>query len=239
MASAAGSHSKEGAKRFAQEVGEAWKESGGHDKGLTPDYFIKDDGIFYGYQRYGVQAGNTKNLIHKGMHYHFFFDRHTGHPMIQLTCAIDKSNKGKDTYSDRRDFVRTAMTPEQWAEYFRKGLKSCWEKSKSSGEATASLQPDSSPSRRASSPSPSRRASSPSPSHGRAAMTPKKTPKIPCKFHAKGKCTKGDACPFAHCTPRGGRSYRRRKSKRTQKLRYRKNKGLTIKRRVNRTYHKS
>ena len=234
MASAAGDHSKEDAKRFAQEVGEAWKRSTDKDhEGYIPDYFIKGDDILYGYQRYGIQPG-TKNVLSNKMHYHFFFDRDTEIPTIQLTCASDSASKGIDRYRDRRAFVRTAMTPDEWVEYFRQGLKSCWE-STSSGVATASSQRASSPSRRSS--SPSRRASSPR----RTAVTHSTTAKArPCKFHAENKCTKGDKCPFAHTTPRGGGGgYRRRKSKRTQKLRYRKNKGLTIKRTVNRTYHKS
>jgi len=281
MASAAGDHSKEDAKRFAQEVGEAWKRSTDKDhEGYIPDYFIKGDDILYGYQRYGIQPG-TKNVLSNKMHYHFFFDRDTEIPTIQLTCASDSASKGIDRYRDRRAFVRTAMTPDEWVEYFRQGLKSCWE-STSSGVATASSQRASSPSRRSSSPSrrsssPSRRASSPSrrsSSPRRTAVTHSTTAKArpckfhaenkctkgdkcpfahttphsssgtakarPCKFHAENKCTKGDKCPFAHTTPRGGGGgYRRRKSKKTQKLRYRKNKGLTIKRTVNRTYHKS
>jgi hypothetical protein len=245
MASAAGDHSKEDAKRFAQEVGEAWKRSTDKDhEGYIPDYFIKGDDILYGYQRYGIQPG-TKNVLSNKMHYHFFFDRDTEIPMIQLTCAEDIPSR-KGAHHDRREFVETAMKPDDWVEHFRQGLKSCWESLKKPGVATASSQrtPSPSPSSSRRSPSSSRRSPSSSrrsPSPTGSAVTHSTTEKaIPCNFFAQGKCKRGNKCPYMHITaPRGGGSYRRRKSKRTQKLRYRKNKGLTIKRTVNRTYHKS
>ena len=135
------------------------------------------------------------------------------------------------------------MKPDDWVEHFRQGLKSCWESLKKPGVTTASSQRTPSPtSRRASSPSrrsPSHSRRSPSPTG--SAVTHSTTEKaIPCKFFAQGKCKRGNKCPYMHITaPRSGGSYRRKKSKRTQKLRYRKNKRLTIKRTVNRTYHKS
>lgn len=247
MASAAGGHGKEDWKSFAHEVGRAWKGSIGKmdHEGYTPDYSEDDNNFYYGYRvkcKLKCTKEGVKNLVDNLIHYHAFIDSKTKIPMIQLTCAEDIPSR-KGAHHDRREFVETAMKPDDWVEHFRQGLKSCWESLKKPGVTTASSQRTPSPtSRRAS--SPSRRSPSPSrrsPSPTGSAVTHSTTEKaIPCKFFAQGKCKRGNKCPYMHITaPRSGGSYRRKKSKRTQKLRYRKNKRLTIKRTVNRTYHKS
>ncbi len=257
MASAAGSHSREDWQIFAHEVGKAWKESThlDHD-GLTPDYSARNsDNDFYYEYRLKYKHEGDLNPVSDLIHYHVFNHRTKQKPMSQLTCS--------GIHSDEQKFSKKKKTPEEWVEYFRHGLKTCWE-SKSRGR------------------SPGR---SRSPTHGRASTTHstsvKKTPckfyaenrcekgdkcpfmhpgasatthrgpsrtatthsvsskSTPCKFYAENKCERGDKCPFMHGTPRGGRGYRKIKSKKSQKLRYRKNKYVTIKRRVNRTYDKS